>query len=327
MLSFSKDMIIKHKGLFIEGMRVGSLLLVIMALLYTTPTSPLIVHYNGKETSVEINPNNAEVSIENQLSDLSIEEFEISSELNSEKQIEEIYINTAKDITVVINGEEITLKTYNNTVYQLIDELEANFSNESNIRYVLKTDIETPFIYDQQKLEFEKLTTETEEIEEYAYLDTVYEDDDSMYIGQTAVETVGIPTIENNTYEYSYRNGELVDTNIIDTEIIQEGVAQVVKVGTKEPTKDKSKDNSSSSSKNWDAVASCESGGNWSINTGNGYYGGLQFSQSTWDWASSAAGVSADRADLASKSEQIAAAEQVYASQGAGAWGACSSYL
>ncbi|MEB3370803.1 transglycosylase family protein [Saccharopolyspora mangrovi] len=72
----------------------------------------------------------------------------------------------------------------------------------------------------------------------------------------------------------------------------------------------------------WDAVAQCESGGNWSINTGNGYYGGLQFSQSTWagyggtNYASNAA--------QASKSQQIAVAERVLQAQGPGAWPVCS---
>ncbi|MGK5549663.1 transglycosylase family protein [Streptomyces sp. URMC 127] len=69
----------------------------------------------------------------------------------------------------------------------------------------------------------------------------------------------------------------------------------------------------------WDKVAQCESGGDWSINTGNGYYGGLQFSQSSWN----AAGGQkyADRADHASKSAQIAVAEKLLAMQGPGAWG------
>ncbi|MDK1475800.1 transglycosylase family protein [Streptomyces sp. 549] len=69
----------------------------------------------------------------------------------------------------------------------------------------------------------------------------------------------------------------------------------------------------------WDRVAQCESGGNWSINTGNGYYGGLQFSQSSWE---AAGGTKyASRADLASKGQQIATAEQLLAIQGPGAWG------
>ncbi|MEV0843260.1 transglycosylase family protein [Actinocatenispora sera] len=79
----------------------------------------------------------------------------------------------------------------------------------------------------------------------------------------------------------------------------------------------------SASGTNWDAIAQCESGGNWAINTGNGYYGGLQFSQSTWD--ANGGGQYAARADQASRSQQIAVAERVKASQGIGAWPVCGA--
>jgi len=74
----------------------------------------------------------------------------------------------------------------------------------------------------------------------------------------------------------------------------------------------------------WDHVAQCESGGNWHINTGNGYYGGLQFTSSTW--LGYGGGNYASRADLASKAEQITIANKVLASQGWGAWPVCSRY-
>lgn len=72
----------------------------------------------------------------------------------------------------------------------------------------------------------------------------------------------------------------------------------------------------------WDQVAKCESGGNWSINTGNGYYGGLQFSAGTWRAYGGTA--YASRADLATKAQQILIAEKVLAAQGPGAWPVCS---
>ena len=72
----------------------------------------------------------------------------------------------------------------------------------------------------------------------------------------------------------------------------------------------------------WDSVAACESGGNWAINTGNGFYGGLQFSQSTWVAYGGAR--YASRADLAGRAEQIAVAQRVLAAQGPGAWPVCS---
>lgn len=72
----------------------------------------------------------------------------------------------------------------------------------------------------------------------------------------------------------------------------------------------------------WDRVAACESGGDWSINTGNGFYGGLQFVQSTWEGFG---GLDyAPRADMASRAQQIAIAENVLAVQGPGAWPVCS---
>jgi nucleoid-associated protein YgaU len=71
----------------------------------------------------------------------------------------------------------------------------------------------------------------------------------------------------------------------------------------------------------WDAVAACESGGNWAINTGNGFYGGLQFSASTW--RAYGGTKYARQANLASKSTQIAIAQRVLAGQGPGAWPVC----
>ena len=72
----------------------------------------------------------------------------------------------------------------------------------------------------------------------------------------------------------------------------------------------------------WDAVAQCESGGNWAINTGNGFYGGLQFTMSTW-----AAYGGSGAPQNASKSQQIQVAERVLAGQGKGAWPVCGTGL
>ncbi|MER6435039.1 MULTISPECIES: transglycosylase family protein [unclassified Streptomyces] len=82
---------------------------------------------------------------------------------------------------------------------------------------------------------------------------------------------------------------------------------------------------SAATASEWDAVAQCESGGNWSINTGNGYYGGLQFSASTW--AAYGGTAYASTADKASKSQQITIGEKVLAAQGKGAWPTCGTGL
>jgi LysM repeat protein len=77
----------------------------------------------------------------------------------------------------------------------------------------------------------------------------------------------------------------------------------------------------SSGGVNWAAIAACESGGNWSANTGNGFYGGLQFTQQTW--LAYGGGQYASTANGASASEQIAVAQRVLAGQGIGAWPVC----
>lgn len=75
----------------------------------------------------------------------------------------------------------------------------------------------------------------------------------------------------------------------------------------------------------WDSIAQCESGGNWAINTGNGYYGGLQFAASTW--SAYGGGQYAPTANLATREQQIAIAQKVQAAQGWGAWPACTARL
>ncbi|MER5873575.1 transglycosylase family protein [Streptomyces sp. NPDC002044] len=78
---------------------------------------------------------------------------------------------------------------------------------------------------------------------------------------------------------------------------------------------------SAATASEWDKVAQCEAGGNWAINTGNGYYGGLQFSSSTW--AAFGGKTYAAQANQATKSQQIAIAEKVLKGQGKGAWPSC----
>ncbi len=80
---------------------------------------------------------------------------------------------------------------------------------------------------------------------------------------------------------------------------------------------------SSADGVNWSAIAACESGGNWSADTGNGFYGGLQFTEGTW--LGYGGGQYAPSANLASPADQIAVAERVLAGQGIGAWPVCGA--
>ena len=141
------------------------------------------------------------------------------------------------------------------------------------------------------------------------------------------------------TWHYVHRDDlrwlqRLTGEKVASSTTTREPVAQVVLVGTKPPVTSRSTTRTDAASgagldltnaAHWDNIARCESSGNWKINTGNGYYGGLQFSSTTW--LNLGGGAYAPTADLATREQQIAIAEKVLAAQGWGAWPACSAGL
>ncbi len=150
---------------------------------------------------------------------------------------------------------------------------------------------------------------------------TIERADDSLLEGKTSVVRAGEEGARDVTYRITYRNGELVARKVVKQQVLDEPLDAIVKVGTKEqpaPTT-----NFASGGTVWDALAKCESGGNWAINTGNGYYGGLQFSLSTWQ-GYGGPGYPHEQ----SRETQIMIAERVRAATGGyGSWPHCSQSL
>ncbi|MFY9191060.1 MAG: transglycosylase family protein [Lawsonella sp.] len=139
-------------------------------------------------------------------------------------------------------------------------------------------------------------------------------DDPSKLEGLRTVIKKGVPGKATIKERIIFdKRGKVVKREVLEKDILYRAKPATVKVGTK-PI-----------SAVWQQLAQCESGGNWSINTGNGYYGGLQFSQGTWE--AHGGREFAPRADLASPGEQITVAERVRATQGWGAWPACTASM
>jgi resuscitation-promoting factor RpfB len=151
--------------------------------------------------------------------------------------------------------------------------------------------------------------------------DTIEREDSSMVEGETDVIRGGKDGSRNVTYKRTFRNGELVATKVLSQNVLEAARDRIVAVGTKDPAPAV---NYASGSTVWDQLAECESGGNWAINTGNGYYGGLQFSLSTWQ-AYGGSGLPSEN----SRETQIMIAERVRAADGGGysSWPACSQSL
>jgi uncharacterized protein YabE (DUF348 family) len=177
-------------------------------------------------------------------------------------------------------------------------------------------------------------------------------EDSSLEAGSTTVTQQGSAGKDQVTYEVTTTNGAETAKTEVSRTALSPAQATVIAVGTKaapvaaassSSSSNASSSNSSSSSSagssesastgsgsssapvssgssgvNWDGIANCESTNNWSINTGNGYYGGLQFDISTWNSAGGSA--YASRPDLASREQQIAVAENLYADRGTSPW-------
>ncbi|GAB2657299.1 transglycosylase family protein [Prescottella soli] len=146
-------------------------------------------------------------------------------------------------------------------------------------------------------------------------------DDPELEQGKTTVENPGAPGERTVTATVATVNGAETHRQELSSSVVREPSATVVRVGTKPKPSAPSVANGSV----WDSIAHCEATGNWAINSGNGYYGGLQFNQGTWE---AYGGTQyAPRADLATREQQIAVAEKVQAAQGWGAWPGCTSKL
>jgi resuscitation-promoting factor RpfB len=143
-------------------------------------------------------------------------------------------------------------------------------------------------------------------------------EDPEMNISHQVFEDPGTPGEQDVTFAVATVNGVETGRLPVANVVVTPAREAVVRVGTKPGTDVPPVSDGSI----WDAIAGCEAGGNWAINTGNGYYGGVQFDQGTWE---ANGGLRyAPRADLASREEQIAVAEVTRARQGWGAWPVCS---
>jgi uncharacterized protein YabE (DUF348 family) len=145
--------------------------------------------------------------------------------------------------------------------------------------------------------------------------------DPTMNMSRQVVEDPGMAGTQNVTYAVATVNGVETGRLPVANVVLDPARDGLVRIGAKPGTEVPPVAEGSA----WDALSRCEAGGNWAINTGNGFYGGVQFDQNTWERNGGLR--YAQRADLATREEQIAIAEVTRARQGWGAWPVCSGRL
>lgn len=146
-------------------------------------------------------------------------------------------------------------------------------------------------------------------------------EDVTLNMSRQIVEDPGSPGTQDVTFAVSTVNGVETGRLPVANVVVSPARDGVLRVGAKPGTEVPPVSNPGT----WDALARCEAGGNWAINTGNGYFGGVQFDQNTWERSGGLR--YAARADLATREEQIAIAEITRSRQGWGAWPTCSGRI
>ncbi|MCU1658565.1 MAG: transglycosylase, partial [Pseudonocardiales bacterium] len=233
-------------------------------------------------------------------------------------------------VAVVHDGKTKTVTTTDATVGQLLKDMHVRIGASDRVSPAAKSAIKN-----QLRIVVQRVATKRETVRELLSYAITRQNDPSMYQGNTKVVVSGAQGAASATYTAVYIDGKLARRTLVSRHVLSQPTTQVEKVGIKArpvvvtppapaPTQSATPP-ASTSGLNWDAVAACESGGNWHINTGNGFYGGLQFDSGTW--LSNGGGAYASRADLASREQQIAVANRLYAARGSSPWPVCGANL
>jgi Uncharacterized protein conserved in bacteria len=236
------------------------------------------------------------------------------ADLNFLNDIYDINLFTRKEITFIKNGEEKLFESFaisaDAFLLEQISELESVGQSEylvEKLSNIIEADIvlKTGMVFEERII----IADIIEEISE----------NDDLTLGTENILQEG----------QAKRTAEIVQNTtdgavVLRTTVLDEGQPQIIEKGTKV---NNPAGPAVPSDSIWDQLAFCESGGNWSINTGNGYYGGVQFSAPTWNTASRAVGLNIARADLATREQQIMAATWLQQNSGWGQWPSCSRRL
>jgi len=234
-------------------------------------------------------------------------------------------VTTPKDVLVRVDGKNRTETTTGTTVGAALKELGVTMDADDRVapgpaRAVTKG----------MKISVLRVSATQAKTTESIAAPVSQKNDSGLFKGQSKVLKAGSEGARVTTWRVTKVDGKVESRKKLSSVVTQKPVTRIVAVGTKSrpaatTSSRPSAGNTSGAGINlsnaamWDRIAQCESTGNWSINTGNGYYGGLQFDISSW--MANGGGDFASRPDLASRAEQITVANRYYAKAGLSPWG------
>ena len=228
-----------------------------------------------------------------------------------------VTISTPKHVTIAVDGKTRKEVSTATTIGDLLQEHDIKVRKDDKLSVAAKEPVE-----EGTKVKVTRIDREQVEETESIAFGTDETTNSSMFNDEEKVTRAGEAGERVKVYEIVLTDGKETSRKLVKEKVTREPVSQKITVGTK---KRPAKVNNANVGGAWQALAECESGGNWSINTGNGYSGGLQFSASSWLGAGG--GKYAPYAYMATPAEQIATAEVLRGNGGWGHWPACASKL
>jgi uncharacterized protein YabE (DUF348 family) len=228
-------------------------------------------------------------------------------------------VRTWKQISIVRGGKTYPMRSLGLTVAEALQRANVKVDGDD----VVKPGLSTPLTAGTRIVVISVTRKNVVRVVNIPYT-TTKTASSSLYKGQSKTTTAGKVGKRAIGYLIVSYDGKVVIRKPVATKVLTQPVNAAVTVGTRSrPAPAPSSPPSGGGDTSvWDRIAACESGGNWSANTGNGYYGGLQFSKGTWD--AYGGGQYAAYPHQASKAQQIAIAEKVRAAEGGyGAWPVC----
>ncbi|WP_371130987.1 transglycosylase family protein [Arthrobacter sp. SDTb3-6] len=236
----------------------------------------------------------------------------------------DISIITPKPVTLIADGKTAVKTTTAATVADVLTEAGIKLGAADLVSVPAESDVVANMVVKVSRVNNSGTVSETSPLA-FKTTETV---DPTMYKDQSKTVRAGVAGTLQTNFRTVAIDGQVVSRSETGTKVLTAPIDAQVTVGSKarpapkpapKPANTGAAAPAMANTAMWDAIAQCESGGNWAINTGNGYYGGLQFDSGTW--LSNGGGAYAPNASLATKAQQIAIANKVYAQRGLGPWG------
>jgi len=230
-----------------------------------------------------------------------------------------VAISTPKTISIVADGKVSAATTTAGTVAQVLEDAGITLGADDRTSQPGNAHVVNNMVVKVSRVDASQTAATTEDVP----FDSLTTENADMVKGEKEVTQAGTAGKVNKTFKLVLVDGREASRTLVSETVTVQPVTEKVTVGTKaKPAPAANTGAAAPAMMNeamWDKIAQCESSGNWSINSGNGYYGGLQFDIRTWIGAGG--GAYAPNASLATKAQQIDIANRIYAQRGLQPWG------